>query len=108
MARLLGGRVNGDAVLCPGPAHSASDRSLSVKIEANETDGFLVHSIAADDPISCRDYVRENLGLPAFRPNGNGTRFSEDDIVRVVMAAAQSTASKSKPVAIYDYTDENG
>ena len=109
MARLLGGRVNGEAVLCPGPAHSASDRSLSVKFDANAPDGFVVHSFATDDPIICRDYVREKLGLPAFEPNGNGKRFSEDDIVRVVTAAAaQSTAPKSKPVAIYEYTDEHG
>jgi hypothetical protein len=107
-ARLLGGKVNGDEVLCPGPDHSVSDRSLSVKINADAPDGFLVHSFAADDPIICRDYVRGKLGLPAFKPNGNGERFSEDDIVRVVMAAAEGTAPKSKPVAIYDYTDENG
>ena len=55
MARLLGGRVNGDAVQCPGPGHSASDRSLSVKIDANAPDGFLVHSFAADDLMICRD-----------------------------------------------------
>jgi hypothetical protein len=95
-------------VLCPGPYHSASDRSLNVKIDADAPDGFVVHSFAADDPIICRDHVREKLGLPAFKPNCNGNRFSEDDIVRIVMAAAQATAPKSKPVAIYDYTDENG
>jgi hypothetical protein len=108
VARLLGGRVNGDAVLCPGPGHSASDRSLSIKIDASAPDGFLVHSFAADDPMACRDYVREKFGLPAFKPNGNGQRFSEDDIARAVVAAAQRTAPKSKPVAIYDYPDENG
>jgi len=106
VARLLGGRVNRDEVLCPGPNHSTNDRSLSVKIDTSAPDSFLVHSFAADDPIICRDYVRQKLGLPAFKPNGK--RFSEDDIVRVVMAAARATAPKSKPVAIYDYRDENG
>ena len=86
VARLLSGRVNRDAVLCPGPDHSPNDRSLSVKGDANAPDGFLVHSFAADDPIVCRDYVREKLGLPAFKPTGNGQRFSEDDIARAVMA----------------------
>jgi hypothetical protein len=108
VARFLGGRVNGDSVLCPGPDHSASDRSLSVKIDANAPDGFLVHSFANDDPILCRDYVRQKLGLPAFKTNGNGKRFSEEAIERAVMAAAQAAALKSKPVAIYDYTDQNG
>jgi hypothetical protein len=108
VARLLSGRANRDAVLCPGPDHSDGDRSLSVKIDANAPEGFLVHSFAGDDPIICRDYVRGKLGLQAFKPNGNGERFSEEDIQRAVMAAAQATAPKSKPVAIYDYTDENG
>ena len=31
-ARALGGEVSGGQVLCPGPGHSAKDRSLSVKI----------------------------------------------------------------------------
>ena len=79
VARLLGGRVSRDAVLCPGPDHSASDRSLSVKIDADAPDGFLVHSFAGDDAILCRDYVRGKLGLPGFKPNGNDKRFSEDD-----------------------------
>jgi hypothetical protein len=107
-ARLLGGKANGDEVLCPGPDHSVSDRSLSVKINADAPDGFLVHSFAADDPMICRDYVRGKLGLQAFKPNGNGERFSEEDIERAIMAAAQATASKSKPVAIYNYKDQNG
>jgi len=86
VARLLGGRVNGNSVLCPGPNHSANDRSLSVKIDPNAPDGFLVHSFASDDPIVCRDYVRQKLGLPAFKPNRNGTRPTEADIERAVMA----------------------
>jgi hypothetical protein len=31
-ARLLGGKVSGGQVLCPGPGHTADDLSLSVKI----------------------------------------------------------------------------
>ena len=55
----------------PGPGHSPKDRSLSVKIDTDAPDGFVVHSFSGDDPIVCRDYVRERLGLPAFKPNGN-------------------------------------
>ena len=107
-ARLLGGKISGDSVLCPGPNHSKLDKSLSVKIDANAADGFLVHSFANDDPIVCRDYVRQKLGLPAFKTNGNGKRFSEEAIERAVLAAARAAAPKSKPVVICDYTDENG
>jgi hypothetical protein len=68
IARALGGEVNGGEVRCPGPGHSAIDRSLSIKLDSNAPDGFLVHSFSpADDPIVCRDYVREKVGLPAFK-----------------------------------------
>jgi len=66
IARALGGKVSGDHVLAPGPGHSPKDRSLSIKLDATAPDGFLVHSFAGDDPIRCKDYVREKLGLPAW------------------------------------------
>jgi hypothetical protein len=107
IARLLGGKVNGDQVLCPGPGHSAADRSLSVKPDPNAPDGFLTHSFSGDAPIACRDLVRQKLGLPSFKPNGK-ERFSEADIERAVMAAAQARAPKSKPIASFDYRDSDG
>ena len=111
LARALGGEVNGGQVLCPGPGHSAKDRSLSVKLDAGAPDGFLVHSFSSDDPIACRDYVREKTGLPAFKPNGqHRERVADDVITRAVMAAAGQSRSK-KPkghIAAYDYTDADG
>ena len=70
LARALGGEVQGNEVKAPGPGHSAIDRSLSVRLDASAPGGFVVHSFAQDDPIACKDYVREKLGLPAFKPNG--------------------------------------
>ena len=107
IARLLGGVVNDGQVLAPGPGHSRADKSLSVKVTPN---GFVVNSFAGDDPIVCRDYVREKLGLPAFKSNGVQRR-SDDEITQAVMAAAMSqdrSNSKGKIVAIYDYTDAGG
>jgi hypothetical protein len=69
---LLGGDVAGNRVLCPGPAHSKNDRSLSVRFNRDARDGFIVHSFANDDPILCRDYVRDCLGLPPWQPGKNG------------------------------------
>jgi hypothetical protein len=66
-AHALGGEASGNSVMAPGPGHSQHDRSLSVTLDANAPDGFLVHSFAADDPIVCKDHVRERLGLPPFR-----------------------------------------
>jgi hypothetical protein len=69
LAELLGGHVRGaDEVSCPGPGHSADDRSLSVKLDKDAPDGLLVHSFAGDDPLACRDYVRDKLGLAPFEP----------------------------------------
>jgi hypothetical protein len=91
LARSLGGEVSSGQVLAPGPGHSPTDRSLSVRLDAGAPDGFLVHSFANDDPIACRDHVRTKAGLPAFRPNG-GNRHQR----------------LSRVVAAYDYTDADG
>src|SRR5215470_15217676 len=70
LARVLGGEVQGNQILAPGPGHRAIDRSMSVKLDSAAPDGFLVHSFANDDPVACRDYIREKCGIPAFKPNG--------------------------------------
>jgi putative DNA primase/helicase len=41
-----------------------------VRLSASNDDGFVVHSFAGDDPLRCRDYVRERLGFGPFKPNG--------------------------------------
>jgi hypothetical protein len=72
LARALGGEVTGrHSVNAPGPGHTPSDRSLSVRLEPGAPDGFLVHSHAGDDWVACRDYVRSKLGLPEWQP-GDG------------------------------------
>jgi hypothetical protein len=71
-ARALGGVVSGGQVLCPGPGHSAKDRSLSVK--PGRDGDILVHSHAGDDAMTCKDFARSKLGLPAFKPNGHKAR----------------------------------
>ncbi len=61
-ALALGGDVAGrNRVLCPGPGHSRKDRSLSVTFRADST--FTVTSYANDDWRTCKDYVRDRLGL---------------------------------------------
>jgi hypothetical protein len=71
-ARALGGVVSGGQVLCPGPGHSANDRSLSVK--PGRDGDILVHSHAGDDAMTCKDFARSKLGLPAFKPNSHKAR----------------------------------
>jgi hypothetical protein len=67
-AQALGGEISGDQVLAPGPGHSREDRSLSVKIDDKADGGFVVLSFAGDDPIVCKDYVREKLGQEPWKP----------------------------------------
>jgi hypothetical protein len=70
LARALAGEVNSGQVLAPGPGHSPKGRSLSVKLSADATDGFVVNSSAGDDPMTCKDYVRSKAGIEPFKPNG--------------------------------------
>src|ERR1700757_3551050 len=73
IAGALGGEVSGGQVLAPGPGHSATDRSLSIKLDSATPEGFVVHSFADDDPVECRDYVRAKFGLPPkLRPKKRG------------------------------------
>ncbi len=68
IAAVLGGEISGDQVLAPGPGHSDKDRSLAIKPVSTAPDGMLVHSFAGDDPVECKDYVRDRLGLPPWSP----------------------------------------
>ena len=68
IANALGGEVTGTSVKAPGPAHSPTDRSLSVKLSDTADGGFMVFSHAGDDGIKCKDYVRDKLGLPRWKP----------------------------------------
>jgi hypothetical protein len=102
-ARLLGGVVmSGDHVLCPGPGHSRTDRSLSVRFDPNVPGGFIVNSFAGDSPLKCRDHVRQCLGMPAF-----GSSSSSASTARTPRPKAPAPAEPPKPdpraMAIWDY-----
>ena len=75
MAYVLGGEIHGHRVLAPGPGHSKKDRSLQVTLELSAPDGFVVHSFAGDDPLVCKDYVREKCGLPPWEPGRHDFEF---------------------------------
>ena len=111
VARALGGEVNGGQVLAPGPGHQRKTEASSIKLDAGAPDGFVVHSFAADDPIACRDYVREKVGLPAFKPNGSGHQRVSDDVINAPSWRLQGTRPQRQTetiVATYDYTDADG
>jgi putative DNA primase/helicase len=88
LALALGGEACGrDSVLAPGPGHSRADRSLSIKLDGDARDGFIVHSFAGDDPNLCRDHVRAALGLgppdrrrPPPPPHARGAVSHDNDM----------------------------
>jgi hypothetical protein len=113
LARALGGDAHGDKISAPGPGHSAVDRSLTVWLKSDAPDGFTVHSFT-DDPIACRDYVREKAGLPAFEPKRKVPRTSFDIQANLMAALATQRQDAGEPrknariTATYDYRDADG
>jgi hypothetical protein len=104
LARALGGEVsNRNSVRAPGPGHSPADRSLSVKLDPGAPDGFVVNSFAGDDPIVCKDYVREKCGLPEFRADGKRlqqlNKPTTDDYERRQHEKAAWLWSRRQPIA---------
>ena len=113
IARALGGEVSGQQVLAPGPGHTPRDRSLAVSLSHTAPDGFVAFSHAGDDWRECRDYVRERLGLPEWRPgdgpavkiaamsrkedHGAEPRDSTDD-EKVRAAAARTLFEQAQPI----------
>jgi hypothetical protein len=103
LAAALGGEVSGNEVLAPGPNHSPKDRSLSIKFDADAPDGMLVYSFAGDDPLVCKDYIRDRAGLPRWDPTKAKSR--PDHIARMNDRVSQS-ATPSRPAAyVYQRAD---
>ena len=129
IARALGGKVtrssNGQqCVLCAGPGHSPKDKSLSITLLSSAPDGFLVHPFSPkDDPIACKDWVRDRLGMPSFKPSNKRkpaktattTKATPADIAAANAAAKEAMAAPAskdetqrRTIATYDYTDADG
>jgi putative DNA primase/helicase len=98
-ARALGGDVTGrDAVAAPGPGHSPKDRSLTVRLLAG--DDFLVYSHASDDWQTCKDYVRQRLGLPAWQPgDGQDRRVPPSQVKEFDRAAINAEGERREHTA---------
>ena len=98
VARGLGGNVSGRNVVAPGPGHSRTDRSLSIKIDPAAPDGFIVYSFAGDDAIAYRDHVRAALGLSVWERLGEQPLSSR---LRFV-ARHDDTAKRSVALRIWN------
>jgi putative DNA primase/helicase len=100
LARLLDGVVAGrDRILAPGPGHSRTDRSMSIKLDDRAPDGFIVISFANDTWQDCKAHILQRLGLPQWQPGDGhrprvaanaevdkGPRWTADEIKRINLA----------------------
>ena len=92
-------------MLAPGPGHSPRDRSLSIKIDPGAPDGFVAYSFAGDDPLECKDYVRERAGLERWEP----TRQPKvDNIARMSDRVRKPVAKAGSAPATYIYQQADG
>ena len=112
IARSLGGEVSGSQVLAPGPGHDRRDRSLSIKLFATSPDGCIAHSFACDDWRTCRDYVRERLGIARDdwkrerqrqRPSTGGEVTIAADLVKAASEASERD-DEAKRLTLADAT----
>jgi putative DNA primase/helicase len=84
LAHALRGDISGQQVLCPGPGHSARDRSLAVRLAPDSRLGFVIHSHAGDRWRDCLEYVLERLGSARWelnsekKPCGNAPAATAD------------------------------
>lgn len=92
ITKALGGDWQGTFGLVPGPGHSASDRSVSVRDDEAGRD-VVVHSFAGDEWKAIKDQWRQAGLLP-----DRGREPSRPAAV----------ASPGRVVAHFDYTDEGG
>jgi RecA-family ATPase len=95
IAQMLGGEVAAGQVRAPAPGHSPADRGMSIKLSDDAPDGFLVKLFNGGDPIAAKDYVRDRLGMPRWRPNGNGSNGHVSPGKEMAIAIAELRKAKT-------------
>src|SRR5262249_35010474 len=95
LASAPGGEASGNEIRCPGPGHSAEDRSLCVKVDPGAPDGFVVCTHAPPTTgVSAATTFGPRPAYDPFKPNSQ----------RRYNGAGQP---KGKIVVEYNYTDES-
>ncbi|MFB0493627.1 putative DNA primase/helicase [Methylobacterium sp. OAE515] len=99
MAHALGGEVAGGQVLCPGPGHSARDRSVVVRPDPGSPGGVLVHSHAGDDWRAVKDHVLGRLGISPERSTHAARSAPPSD--RPAPVAADDLERRRRALAVW-------
>ena len=97
LQRALGGEISGGQLLCPGPGHSPRDRSLAVR-PSPDGEGFIVHTHCGDDWQTCKDYVRERLGLPQWQPGDERERRVDPPRLKTFERVAVEAEAERRPL----------
>lgn len=96
LAKILNGDHSGNNVTAPGPNNidRRNDRSMSITVDPNAPDGFLVKSHSAKNTdMECKDYVRRQLGLGDWKPTPR---------------ASDTPKPRATTVCHYEYQDRDG
>lgn len=102
LAHALGGEVSGNQILAPGPNHSPKDRSLSIRLDDTAPDGMVVYSFAGDDPLACKDYVREKAGLARWEPQKSGISAG-NALSRMTSRVSRQTDAKPRSASVEQF-----
>jgi len=115
IADQLGGCTSNGWINLPGPNHSPGDRSLAIKPDEKQPDGYRLYSFADDDAVECREFINAKIGhlLPL---KGNLAEAAEELRDPVLTAPSDEGLSDAtlkifkgmKPDRIYLYRDVSG
>jgi putative DNA primase/helicase len=109
IAHGLGGGVSGGQALVPGPGHSPRDRSLSIRLSPSAPGGFVVHSHSGDDFRTCRDFVRQRLGLSTANSRWlDPPRRAATDRAAIADAAAKAAGTRQALGLWHEGVDPRG
>jgi putative DNA primase/helicase len=85
-ARLLGGEVDGDSIICPSPGRPPDDRSMLVRV--NSPGRFFIYSCEGPDGRAYA-FVRERLSLGPPEPR----RDYSDTVLQILSEAKSATGT---------------
>ena len=113
LAAALGGKAVGNSISAPAPGHSKRDRSLSIRVDPNAPEGFVVTAWAGEDPLAMRDYIRAKGGLPDWKPEVKSAPVAHIKLVTPKAAPkryydADLTGAGFHLETEYDYFDADG
>ena len=84
IARVLGGQVSGNELLCPTPGHSSRDRGTAIRLAPGAPDGVLVTCFNGGqaEALAVKDTLRAAGVLPAWTGTRREPTLAEREAIR--------------------------